>query len=90
MHAMYYMLVYPQSVHAEQQCALREATLGQFTPGIYVLDFGSVVVNQSKTRIVQLRNAASYAFSIKLGKKVWKLLLCMYKHQHYKQQLQQL
>lgn len=42
------------------------------TPGKYVLDFGSVVVGQSRTKIVQLRNASSQIFGVKINKKVGK------------------
>ncbi|KAL8443893.1 hypothetical protein Emed_006517 [Eimeria media] len=39
------------------------------TPGRYVLDFGSVVVGQAKTKLVQLRNVSLQAFGFKVHKK---------------------
>ncbi|CDJ53112.1 hypothetical protein, conserved [Eimeria brunetti] len=39
------------------------------TPGKYILDFGSVVVGQSKTRVVQLRNASPQTFGVKISRK---------------------
>ncbi|CDI85439.1 Hydrocephalus-inducing protein like protein, related [Eimeria praecox] len=39
------------------------------TPGKYILDFGSVVVGQSKTRVVQLRNSSPQTFGVKINKK---------------------
>lgn len=38
-----------------------------------MLDFGSVIVGQSKTRVVQLRNASSQAYGVKINKKVGKI-----------------
>ncbi|KAL8441201.1 hypothetical protein Emag_007367 [Eimeria magna] len=39
------------------------------TPGRYVLDFGSVVVGQEKTKLVQLRNVSLQAFGFRVNKK---------------------
>lgn len=59
-----------QSVCNASQRLLGDNVVGNVTPGKYVLDFGSVVVCQLKTKIVQLRNASTHGFSLKINKKV--------------------
>ncbi|OEH79817.1 hydrocephalus inducing related protein [Cyclospora cayetanensis] len=39
------------------------------TPGKYLLDFGSVIVGQAKSKAVSMRNASSRAFGVKINKK---------------------
>lgn len=45
------------------------------TLGMYYVDFGSVVVCQSKTKLVQLRNMSTQSFGFKINKKVCKVTM---------------
>ncbi|KAL8270019.1 hypothetical protein Esti_006052 [Eimeria stiedai] len=60
---------YSQSQASENLHLSAEFPAVVATPGRYVLDFGSVVVGQEKTKLVQLRNVSPQAFGFKIKKK---------------------
>lgn len=68
--ALHLVLRYVQSVCTATQRLLGEEPAIIASPGKYTLDFGSIVVCQSKAKVVQLRNASPQSFGFKINKRV--------------------